>query len=94
MRIRWTRAARKHRIARSLVQYVIEHCGLVFRLASPAVSAATATDRLLYLGDDSTGVPLEVMAVELGQDEVLVIHAMPMRSKYQAQYEEAQRWQK
>jgi hypothetical protein len=92
VRIRWARSARKHRIRRDRIAYVIEHCGLVFRLAPPAGSTASATDRLLYLGDDANGVGLEVMAVELGQGDLLVIHAMPLRSKYQIQYQEAQQW--
>jgi hypothetical protein len=32
------------------------------------------------------------MAVELEGDELYVIHAMPMKRKYEAQYEEAKRW--
>jgi hypothetical protein len=49
-------------------------------------------DRLVYLGDDATGTPLEVVVVELGADELLVIHAMPLREKYLRQYREARRW--
>jgi hypothetical protein len=44
--------------------------------------------RLVYLGDGVDGRPLEVMAVELPTGELLVIHAMPLRSKYRSQYEE------
>jgi hypothetical protein len=68
---------------------VIEHCGLRFRILAPP---GHADDRLLYLGDDDNGVPLEVVAVELGPDELLVIHAMPLRTKYRRQYLEAERW--
>jgi hypothetical protein len=49
-------------------------------------------DRLLYLGDDADGVALEVMVVELETGELFVIHSMPMRQRYRAQYREAQRW--
>jgi hypothetical protein len=49
-------------------------------------------DRLLYLGDDQHGTPLEVMAVELESGELLVIHSMPLRPKYLAQYQEAVAW--
>jgi hypothetical protein len=48
--------------------------------------------RLVYLGDDAEGRRLEVIAVETGEDELLVIHAMPLRSKYKPQYEEACKW--
>lgn len=50
-------------------------------------------ERILYLGDDADGVPLEVMAVELSGDDLYVIHAMPLRGKYRPQYEEAKKWQ-
>jgi hypothetical protein len=49
-------------------------------------------DRLLYLGDDQDGVALEVMAVELQDGGLSVIHAMPLRKKYETGYEEAKRW--
>ena len=87
---RWARSARKHRINRQRVQHVIEHCGLIF-IERGAV--ASRTDRLVYLGDDADGVALEVMAVEI-PGGLLVIHAMRLRSKYQAEYQEALRWRR
>ena len=48
--------------------------------------------RLLFLGDDDHGRPLEVMAVELESGELLVIHSMALRPKYSAQYQEAVAW--
>lgn len=48
--------------------------------------------RLLYLGDDANGVALEVMAVELEDGSIYVIHAMPLRERYAAEYEEVKRW--
>ena len=48
-------------------------------------------ERLIYLGDDADGLALEVMAVELGPDELYVIHAMTLRKQYRAQYEQAKR---
>jgi hypothetical protein len=46
----------------------------------------------VYLGDDQDGRPLEVIAVELESGELLVIHSMPLRTKYLAQYKEAAAW--
>ncbi len=40
------------------------------------------------------GVPLEVMAVELEDGGLLVIHAMPLRDRYRMQYEEARKWRR
>jgi hypothetical protein len=48
----------------------------------------------VYLGDDREGLALEVMAVELEDGDLLVIHAMPLRDRYREQYEEAKQWRK
>lgn len=68
---------------------MIEHCGLVFRVPPPA---GQLDERLLFLGDDGAGIPLEVMAVELEVGTLYVIHAMDLRERYRPQYEEAKRW--
>jgi hypothetical protein len=54
--------------------------------------AGQADERLVYLGDDADGAPLEVMAIELDGEELFVIHAMPLRQKYRAEYEEVKKW--
>lgn len=46
----------------------------------------------MFLGDDADGVALEVMAVELEDGDLYVIHAMGLREQYRPQYEEAKRW--
>jgi len=90
--LRWTRAATKHRISRERSRYVIEHCGLRFDQEPPADSPENASPRLVFLGDDMDGAALEVMAVELEDGSLLVIHAMPLRDRYRGQYEEAKKW--
>ena len=50
--------------------------------------------RVLFLGDDLEGVPLEVVAVELEELDFLVIHALGLRDRFRAFYEEAKRWRK
>lgn len=70
---------------------MIEHCGLIGSQPAPS-GLAGATARLIFLGDDAKGRALEVMAIELSDAELLVIHAMPLREKYRAAYEEAKRW--
>ena len=92
MDLKWARAATKHRISRERSRHVIEHCGLRFDQEPPANSAEGASPRLVFLGDDADGIALEVMAVELEDASLLVIHAMPLRDRYREQYKEAKKW--
>jgi hypothetical protein len=93
MRIEWTTAAAKHGVSKKSVRYVMAHCGLYYLQPAPLHSAAGLdAPRRVYLGDDSGGTALEIMAVELESDSLLVIHAMPLREKYRRQYEEAKKW--
>ncbi len=94
MDLKWARSATKHRISRERSRYVIEHCGLVFELDPPGSGPASVNPRLVYLGDDPDGTPLEVMAVELENESLLVIHAMPLRERYREHYEEAKEWRR
>lgn len=88
--LKWARSATKHRISRQRSRHVVENCGLYFEQAS----SAEADRRLVILGDDMNDVPLEVMAVELEDGGLLVIHAMPLRDRYRMQYEEARKWRR
>jgi hypothetical protein len=90
--VRFARSATKHRISKESIRYVIAQCGLRFKESPPGGGAEVRDLRLVYLGDDVEGHPLEVIAVEVSGDDLLVIHAMALRDKYQAQYEEANRW--
>jgi hypothetical protein len=90
----WARSATKHRIARARSRYIIEHCGLRFEQVPPAGAPAGAEPRLVFLGDDADGVALEVIAVELEDGSLLVIHSMRLRERYREQYEEAGRWRR
>jgi hypothetical protein len=92
--LKWARSATKHRISRERSRYVIEHCGLRFKQEAPANAPVGASSRLVFLGDDTDGIALEVMAVELDDENLLVIHSMPLRDRYQKQYEEATKWRK
>ena len=88
--LRFARSATKHSITHDQARYVIDHCGLPFAVPGPAGDAGG--ERLLFLGDDAHGVPLEVVALEAGETDLVVIHAMKMRRQYQQQYEEALPW--
>lgn len=94
MNLKWARAATKHRISRERSRHIIEHCGLRFEQEPPADAPAGASSRLVFLGDDAEGIALEVMAVELEDESLLVIHAIPLRDRYREQYEEAKKWRR
>jgi hypothetical protein len=92
----WTHASRRHGIARHAARFFVEHCGLVYIQQAPPDSAVP-DPRLVYLGDDEAGQPIEVIGVEMevganGEGHLRVIHAMALRDKYRGQYEEAERW--
>ncbi len=85
-------SARKHGVQDDQIRFVIEHCGLAFD--QPAPDDAPGDSRLVFLGDDAHGVPLEVVAVANEAGDLRVIHAMTLRAKYQREYEEAVPWRK
>ena len=59
---------------------------------NPPPEHATAVDlRLVFLGEDQEGVPIEVIAVETDRGFLTVIHAMELRSRYRSTYEEVRR---
>jgi hypothetical protein len=74
---------------------VIEHCALVFD-EEPSVGGRylDPDPRVAVLGDDSNGVALEVIGIELEDGCFLVIHAMSLRKRYREQYEEAKKCRK
>jgi len=86
MRVEFAQSARKHRIGRARALYVIRN---------PVVTATVPgeegrDDRFVYLGDDSIGRALEVMAVPI-MAGILVIHVMDLRPKWRPLYEEGRR---
>jgi hypothetical protein len=91
-RVRFARSATKHRISKERIRHVISHCGLAFEEPASSQTSEALDERLVILGDDADGRELEVMAVEGSKGELVVIHAMELREKYRAQYEEAKRW--
>lgn len=92
MSIEIAESARRHGVSDDRIRYVIEHSGLFFD--QPAPSDAPGESRLIYLGDDEHGVPLEIVGVENESGDVRVIHAMKLRARYQREYEEAIPWRK
>ena len=76
LQLRFTQAARKHRIGRASVRHVLA-------TVSPVETVtAQGNPAWAYIGNDERGRELEVIAVEIEQGEgqdpfLLVIHAMP-----------------
>lgn len=91
MKVSFARSATKHRISRPDSQHVVESAGKFFRFRE---ISPRREPRALFLGDDPAGRPLEVIAVLVGEEDFLIIHAMPMRTQFQTRYEEAKRWRK
>jgi hypothetical protein len=88
--IRILSTAYKHGITDGQIHFAISHCGLTF--VQPPPRDLTEPDRVLILGDDQAGVPIEILAVQDDSGDLVVMHAMKMRRRYRRQYEEALPW--
>lgn len=71
MRIEFTTASRKHRLGRAHVRYVMA------TQEPEEIVTAQGERGWKYVGPDDRGLELEVIAVELDNGDLLVIHAMP-----------------
>jgi hypothetical protein len=85
--VRFARSATRHRVSKDRIRHVIANYSVRFEESPPEGGSARAI-RIVYLGEDTQGQVLEVMAVEMPNGDLLVIHAMPMRSKYGKKYEQ------
>ena len=84
----FAQSAFKHGVAKAQIEFVVAHYGLVFDDAAPPGSSIP-DDRSIYLGDDEHGTALEVVAIALDDERLLIVHAMKLRGAYREQYEEA-----
>jgi len=78
MELRFARSATKHRISHRRSAYVIQN----YRGVGLVAATATEPERFVFVGEDAGGVALEVIAIPLAVDRLLVIHAMRLRPKY------------
>jgi hypothetical protein len=92
--VQFARSATKHRISRERSLYVIEQCGFQVVNRRRSENFHGPDKHVLFLGDDLEGVALEVLTAESREEEFTVIHAMNLRRKYLALYEEAKEWRK
>lgn len=81
MVIRFHPSSARHSIGQERARFVIEHC--LCPLFPPDLDA---TDRVVFLGPDPNGIPLEVVGVELEDGDLLVIHVMRLRKVHWAEY--------
>lgn len=73
MRLKFTRSSRRHRIGRAHVMHVINS-------VEPEVTVnERGEDEYLWVGADDRGVTLEIAAVVVEDDLLLVLHVMPRR---------------
>lgn len=89
MAYRFARSAARHGIARARAAHVIANCpDPIYEITE----SPDEPDRVLFLGPDQDGVPLEVIAVELDGGDLLVIHAMRLRTSYLDDYLQVMEW--
>lgn len=93
-KVGWTRSATKHRISRRRTRRALENCAFAFKEEPPPGPPWALDRRLVILGEDGHGTPLEIIAVITKDGSLLVIHAMKMRSRYRPLYAGVRRWRK
>jgi len=74
MTLRWAKSASKHGISPARTRYVIETYLPALKL--PPELPDRPDEQIVYLGDDLNGTPLEVMTVDIGNGDELVIPSM------------------
>lgn len=87
MPIRFAPSAGRHGISPERARYVVEHCPAPLYSPEP-----DEEDLVIFLEPDEQGVPLEVIGIELATGDLLVIHAMRLRSKYRDAFEQVMEW--
>lgn len=92
-KIEWARSATKHRISRERSLHIVRHAGICFR-ETEHEDEWYADPRFIFLGPDEELMPLEVIGVAPGDGSLLIIHAMPLRERYQGWYTEGLQWQR
>jgi hypothetical protein len=91
--VRFTQAARKHRVSNGRARQIIDDPLGTLTLAAPEPGM---DDRIVFIGDDDSGRALEIIAVDL-PEYLLVIHAQDLQAKFRPHYDRAkeqERWMK
>jgi len=79
--IRFTSNARKHKIGAAHAKFVIEN-----NVAIRTQGQNEFEHRLFWIGVDDRGLELEIAGIEF-EDEILVIHVMPMNFRRRGENE-------
>lgn len=87
--VRFTRSARKHRVAASRARYVLAHPYVIVPVPP---KEGVRDEMLMHLGDDHTGRALEVGVFPV-DGVVLVAHVMDLRAKFRPLYEQGKAFQ-
>jgi len=85
--LRFERSAHRHGISVGRARFVVEHCPSPIHGEDP-----WGDDLVFFLGPDQDGVPLEIAALVRSPDDLVVIHAMPLRRRFLRDYREVMRW--
>jgi hypothetical protein len=86
--IAWARSATRHRVPRARTLFAIQQSGICFEQGT----GRRGNPRLYFFGDDEDEQPLEIVAIKREDGGLLVIHAMPLRARFEERYTEALRW--
>jgi uncharacterized DUF497 family protein len=90
-KVEWSPSATRHGVSCADSAYVIEHAGLCFEEED---RHDEFHPRLFFLGQDHAGTELEVVAIELRDERLRVIHAMAMKRPFGVDYLEAIGWRR
>ena len=88
--IAWARSATRHRIRRTATLFVIQHAGICFERGR----GSRSEPRLFFFGEDDRERPLEVVAFEGLEGNLLVVHSMRLRDRFKDDYQEAGKWRR
>ncbi len=80
----FAQATRRHRVGKARARFVIANPVVVLTLPAPS---AGRDERTVYLGDDHTGRPLEVITVPSSKGGLYVIHVMGLTTRFRPYYE-------